>query len=219
MNAVWNVKDMKQKWSASWNSSVQPRKQRKYRHNAPLHVRHKFLGVRLSSEYTRQFGRRTLPVRKGDEVRLMRGSSSGLKGIVEKIDMKKNKVYVEGIIAKKVDGSEVMKAMEPSNLMITKPSMDDKKRQAILVRTEEKAKVLRSQKPKEKPAPEKKAEDKKEEPKPEAKAEEKKGYTGPIQKVQDSRDAKDLQKEIQKRAMDSGARKDSIKPKEEIKKK
>jgi large subunit ribosomal protein L24 len=137
----------------------------------------------------RQFGRRSLPIRKGDEVRLMRGKSKGIKGVVDRIDMKKNKIYVDGIIAKKVDGSEVMKALEPSNLMITKPNMDDKKRQAILARTEERAKVLRAQKPKEKPKPKtkpkakpeaevkdekkaegrKEAEAKKEEPKPEAK--------------------------------------------------
>jgi len=142
---------MKQQWSAEWKSSIQPRKQRKYRHNAPLHVRHKFLGARLSSEYVRQFGRKSLPVRKGDEVRMMRGSSKGLKGIVDRVDLKKSKIYVEGIIVKKVDGSEVMKALEPSNTLITKPSMDDKKRQVILERTQERAKQLRAQKPAEKP--------------------------------------------------------------------
>lgn len=149
---------MKQKWSADWKSSVQPRKQRKYRHNAPLHIRRKFLGARLSSEHMRQFGRRSLPIRKGDEVRLMRGKSRGLKGVVERIDLKKNKIYVDGIIAKKVDGSEVMKALEPSNLLITKPSMDDKKRQAILARTEERARALQAQRPKEKPKSRTKAE-------------------------------------------------------------
>jgi large subunit ribosomal protein L24 len=175
---------MKQKWSSEWKSSVQPRKQRKYRRNAPLHVMHKFLGARLSAEHMRQFGRRSLPIRKGDEVRLMRGSKKGIKGVVNKVDTKKSKVYVDGIIAKKVDGSEVMKPLQPSNLMITKPSMDDKRRQMIIARTEERAKVLRAQKPKEKSKPkgkeaEKKPEkskeaEKKDEPKPEAKKEEKK---------------------------------------------
>ena len=144
---------MKQKWSAKWKSSVQPRKQRKYRHNAPLHVRRKFLSARLSPEFTRQFGRRSLPVRKGDEIRIMRGSSKGLKGVVERVSLKKTKIYAEGIIVKKVDGSEVMKALEPSNLMITKPKMDDKGRQMIMERTEERAKELRKQKPKERQKP------------------------------------------------------------------
>jgi len=169
---------MKQEWSAKWKSSVQPRKQRKFRHNAPLHTRHKFMGARLSPEHTRQLGRRSLPVRKGDEVRVMRGSTRGLKGVVERIDLKRSKVYVEGIIVKKVDGSEVMKALKPSNLIITKPNMDDKKRQRILARTEERANELRKTplKVKEKAKPEKaKADENKAEPEKEEKvAEEKK---------------------------------------------
>jgi len=153
---------MKQKWSRDWKSSVQPRKQRKYRHNAPLHVRRKFLGARLSPELTRQFGRRSMPIRKGDEIIAMRGSSKGLKGVVDRVDLARTKIYVEGIIVKKVDGSEVMKPLRPSNLMITKPSMDDKGRQKALARTEERAKELRTSKPKEKP----KQENKKADPKP-----------------------------------------------------
>jgi large subunit ribosomal protein L24 len=167
--------DMKQEWSAEWKRSVQPRKQRKYRHNAPLHVRHKFLGARLSSEFTRQFGRRSLPVRKGDEVRLLRGSKKGLKGVVERVDLKKSKVYVEGINVKKVDGSEVMIALQPSNLIITKPSMDDKRRQIVLGRTENRAKELRAQKPKDKTKElkEKTKEDKEKDKKKEAEEEKK----------------------------------------------
>ena len=126
---------MKQKWSPEWKSSTQPRKQRKYVYNAPLHVRHKFMGARLSDELTRQYGRRSLPVRKGDEIMVMRGSPRGMKGTVERIDLKRVKVYVDGITAKKVDGSEVMKPLRPSNLMITKANAGDKKRQAVLDRT------------------------------------------------------------------------------------
>ena len=127
---------MKKEWSSKWKSSSQPRKQRKYRYNAPLHVRHKFLGARLSPELVKQFGRRSLPVRKGDEVKIMRGSSKDLKGTVERVDVKQSKVYVDGITVKKTDGSEVMKPLVPSNIMITKPDMNDKRRNMILERTE-----------------------------------------------------------------------------------
>ncbi len=125
---------MKQKWSPEWKSSVQPRKQRKYRHNAPLHVMHKFLGARLSETLTKQYGRRSLPVRKGDEVMVMRGSTKGKKGVVDRVSLNGSKVYIDGLTVKKVDGSEVMRPHHPSNLMITKPEMGDKKRQSIMDR-------------------------------------------------------------------------------------
>jgi len=125
---------MKQKWSSKWKSSKQPRKQRKFRHNAPLHVRHKFMAAHLSPALRKQFGKRSIPVRKGDEIKVMSGSSKGQTGAVERIDLKKLKVYVNGITVKKVDGSEVMKPLKPSNLMITKLNLDDRMRQRVFDR-------------------------------------------------------------------------------------
>ena len=84
---------MKQEWSSKWVSSSQPRKQRKFRFKAPLHVRHKFLSAHLSKDLRRETGRRSLPVRKGDEVLVMRGGPRGLRGVVERIDLKKLRVF------------------------------------------------------------------------------------------------------------------------------
>jgi large subunit ribosomal protein L24 len=119
---------MKKEWSPKWKASSQPRKQRKYRINSPLHVRHKLVSVSLSKELRKQLGKRSLPVRKGDEVKAITGSSKKSTGTVSRVDLSSLKIYVEGITAKKVDGSEIMRAMEPSNLMIIKPNMDDKAR-------------------------------------------------------------------------------------------
>ncbi len=125
---------MKQKWSSKWKASKQPRKQRKFRINAPMHVRHKFMAAHISPDLRRQFRKRSIPVRKGDEIRVMKGGSKGLTGSVERVDLKKLKVYVGGINIKKVDGSEVLIALEPSNLMITKLNLDDKMRQRVFDR-------------------------------------------------------------------------------------
>jgi large subunit ribosomal protein L24 len=138
---------MKQKWSAKWKSSIQPRKQRKFRINAPMHVRHRFMAAHLSPDLRRQFGKRSIPVRKGDDIRVMKGGSKGTTGTVERVDLKKLKVYVGGINIKKVDGSEVLIALEPSNLMITKLNLDDKMRQRVFDRV--------VKKPEKKPEPKK----------------------------------------------------------------
>lgn len=125
-------------WSNKWVSSRQPRKQRKYRHNAPLHVRQKFVSAHLSEVLRGRFGKRSLPLRKGDEVKVMRGSDKGFKGKIERIDLKEGKVYIEGLNVKKVDGSEVLKPKDPSNLLITESKMEDKRRQMIVERSREK---------------------------------------------------------------------------------
>ncbi|MCK4336032.1 MAG: 50S ribosomal protein L24 [Candidatus Aenigmarchaeota archaeon] len=125
-------------WSNKWVSSRQPRKQRKYRYNAPLHVRQKFVSAHLSEVLRGRFGKRSLPLRKGDEVKVMRGSDKGFKGKIERIDLKEGKVYIEGLNVKKVDGSEVLKPKDPSNLLITESKMEDKRRQMIVERSREK---------------------------------------------------------------------------------
>jgi large subunit ribosomal protein L24 len=64
----------------------------------------------------------------------MVGEHKGFKGNVERVDTKKYKVYIEGLTVKKVDGSEVLIPIDPSNLMITKLNLDDKMRQKIFDR-------------------------------------------------------------------------------------
>jgi len=126
---------MKRIWSNKWVSSTQRRKQRKYRHNAPMHVRHKFVSAALAGPLRKQYSKRSVPVCKGDEVEVMRGSKRKLKGTVERVDLSACKVYIEGLTVKKPDGSEVMRPFHPSNLKITKIKLDDKRRQAVFERT------------------------------------------------------------------------------------
>jgi len=126
---------MKKEWSSKWKASTQPRKQRKYRQNAPLHVLRHFLSANVASPLRDRYGKRSMVVRKGDEVRIMRGGHKGTKGLVDRVDIKKEKVYIEGVKMKKVDGSDISRPVSPSNLLITKLNLDDKRRQAVLERS------------------------------------------------------------------------------------
>ena len=80
---------MKQEFSSSWTGSSQPRKQRKFVYNAPLHTRHKFLSAHLSKELRQKYGKRNLPLRKGDEVLVMRGFFRKKKAKVSLVNLKK----------------------------------------------------------------------------------------------------------------------------------
>ena len=139
---------MKKKWSVKWKASRQPRKQRKYVYNAPLHVKRKLISAHLSEELRKRFGKRSIPVRKGDEVVVMVGTQKKTRGSVEKVDVGNGKVYVQGIKSKKVDGSEVPRPLRASNIMIVKLNLDDKRRQAVFERAGAARKAAPSEKTK-----------------------------------------------------------------------
>ena len=54
-------------------TSSQPRKQRKYRYNAPLHVKGKNLRAHLSEELIKEHNVKTLRVIEGDTVKVHEG--------------------------------------------------------------------------------------------------------------------------------------------------
>lgn len=119
---------MKNKFSKAWKSSKQPRKQRKYVANAPLHVKRKLLSVNLSKPLRKKHEKRNLVVRKGDVVKILRGKFKKKQGKVLRIDLQRLKIIIEGITIKKIDGSKVEVPMRPSNLQIQELNLEDKKR-------------------------------------------------------------------------------------------
>ena len=119
---------MKSLWSKTWVSSKQPRKQRKYRYNAPLHVKHKFLSALLSKDLRKKHGIRNFPLRSKDKVKIMRGKFKGVIGEVEKVLLKKGKVMVKGAEIKKEEGRIIKYPITPSNTMIIELNLSDSKR-------------------------------------------------------------------------------------------
>lgn len=129
---------MKKKFSTKWQASKQPRKQRKYLANAPLHLKKKILSVNLSKELRKKYKTRNIPVRKGDVVRIMRGRYKKKQGKIIEVKTKVSKVIVEGIQVKKRDGSKINIKLQPSNLQIIELNLEDKKRQKKVEKQEKK---------------------------------------------------------------------------------
>jgi large subunit ribosomal protein L24 len=119
---------MKKKFSNNWLSSTQVRKQRKYRYNAPLHLKHRFLSAHLSKELREKYGKRSVAVRKGDEVLIMRGNFAKKKGKILEVDLIRSRVSVENINRTKKDGTKVNVYLNPSNLVVESLTLDDSKR-------------------------------------------------------------------------------------------
>lgn len=125
---------MSKEFSIVWKSSRQKRKQRKYRINAPLHVRTAFLSAHLDKNLRQKYKKRSLPLRVGDKIIVMRGDYRKKSGKVNRVDRKKCKVYVDGIEIQKKDGSKTFPPIDPSNIMITELNLDDKRRIKIEVK-------------------------------------------------------------------------------------
>jgi len=119
---------MKQKFSNKWTGSRQPRKQRKYRANAPSHIRHNLMSSNLSKDLRKKYGKRSFPIRKDDSVKIMRGSFKGKKGKIDSINLKKLRIMIAGIFKSKKDGSKVGVYFNPSNLQIQELNLEDAKR-------------------------------------------------------------------------------------------
>lgn len=119
---------MKNKFSKNWKASKQPRKQRKYLANAPLHLKRKVLSVNISKDLRKKHGRRNIVVIKGDTVKIMRGKFKGKRGKVSEVKIKSTKIYIEGIQTTKQDKSKVNVPLRPSNIQITELNLKDKKR-------------------------------------------------------------------------------------------
>lgn len=115
-------------WSREWNSSTNPSKQRKYRDNAPLHVKDKIVSANVAPELRDELGTRSIPLRTGDRVKVMRGDEKGKSGIVSRIDRGDEKVYVDGIEVERTDGTVREKALRPSNLQVQALNVEDNRR-------------------------------------------------------------------------------------------
>ena len=136
---------MKKKFSREWIRSKQPRKQRKYNYNAPLHIKGKFMAAHLSKDLMKKYNRRSIRVRKGDKVILLRGQFKKKKGNVERVDLKKSKVYISGVEMIKKDGTKVFYPIHPSNLVVTELNLDDKKRIAVANKSKKADKIIKKQ--------------------------------------------------------------------------
>lgn len=119
---------MKTKWSKTWRLSRLPRKQRKYAVNAPLHVQHRLMGAHLSKDLRKKYGVRSISLRKGDKIKVMRGKFRGHTGEVDRVDLKGSTAYITGVEVTRRDGSKVVPPIKASKLMITDLNLNDKRR-------------------------------------------------------------------------------------------
>ena len=96
---------MKSAFSPDWKSSKNVRKQRKYIANAPLNIKQKFIAAPLSKSLREKHKMKTMTIRKGDKVKIMRGQFKSKTGKIESVMLKKTRATVDSIFFNKKDGA------------------------------------------------------------------------------------------------------------------
>ena len=112
-------------------SSKSPGKQRKKIHSSPVHDNKKRLKCRLDEFMQEEHGLRSLVVKTGDLVRIMRGQFRDTEGKVIRVDHKDVEVFLDNATVTKADGKEVNIPVHPSNIMLVKLELDDERKQLI----------------------------------------------------------------------------------------
>ena len=106
-------------------TSRKPGKQRKALFNYQNHQRSKLLSTRVADFLREEYGIKSLPLRVGDNVRIIRGEYKDFEGEVTEI-LKNQRAKVKEAVFEKTDGTQFHPAIHVSNLIITK-FKDEKK--------------------------------------------------------------------------------------------
>merc|ERR1712113_869200 len=109
------------------------RKNRKRHFNAPSHIRRKIMSSPLSKELRLKHNVRSMPIRKDDEVQVVRGHYKGQSGKEVQEYRKKFVIHIERIHRDKANGASTHVGIHPSKVVIQKLKMD-KDRKRILER-------------------------------------------------------------------------------------
>ncbi|XP_004862800.1 60S ribosomal protein L26 [Heterocephalus glaber] len=98
--------------------------------SAPSHIHRKIVFSPLSKELRQKYNVRSMPVRKDDEVQVVRGHYKGQQiGKVVQVYRKKYVIYTERVQREKANGTTVHVGIHRSKAVITrlKPDKDRKK--------------------------------------------------------------------------------------------
>ncbi|NOJ32405.1 MAG: 50S ribosomal protein L24 [Candidatus Nitrosocosmicus sp.] len=95
------------------------------------------ISANLSDSLSKDYGRKSVRVIKGDSVKILRGEYKGVEGKVEKLNTVKSRLSIEGVQREKIKGGQVKVQIHSSNVQVTSLHLDDDKRKKKLQGKEE----------------------------------------------------------------------------------
>ncbi|KAI1781182.1 putative 60S ribosomal protein L26-1 [Hypoxylon rubiginosum] len=109
------------------------RKSRKAHFGASSGERRVIMSAPLSKELREKYNVRSIPIRKDDEVTIVRGTNKGREGKVTSVYRLKYQIHIERVTRDKASGQSVPLGIHPSKVVVTKLKLD-KDRESILER-------------------------------------------------------------------------------------
>ncbi|KAJ3200013.1 60S ribosomal protein L26B, partial [Clydaea vesicula] len=100
------------------------RKSRKAHFSAPSSVRRHLMSSNLSKELRDKYHARSIPIRKDDVVKIVRGKYKGREGKVTQVYRRRWCIHVEKIQKEKANGATVLIPIDPSNVVVTTLKLD-----------------------------------------------------------------------------------------------
>ncbi len=108
--------------------SKKPSKTRKEMYNMPMHKASKQVASHLNEKLAKEFKKRSIPVRKGDTVKIIRGDNKGKEGKITAVNRHSRKIFVEKVVTKRSNGEEKQIAIDASKVIIKDVDRTDRKR-------------------------------------------------------------------------------------------
>lgn len=96
------------------------RVQRKYALGAPSSVKRKLMSCHLAKALRDQYKIRSLPIKRGDEVKILKGKAKGKSGKVVQVYRKRNCIYVDKVQREKQNGQTVFLPIKPCYCVVEK---------------------------------------------------------------------------------------------------
>ena len=113
-----------------------PRRQRRMLYTAHTAQRRKRMTVPLSKDLRARFHRRSLPVRKGDTVRILHGSFEGREERVAAVDRRRLSVTLDNVTLKTGESKQTALPVRTAGLVIVRLNLADPWRRRLLRVTE-----------------------------------------------------------------------------------
>ncbi|MEM0129566.1 MAG: 50S ribosomal protein L24 [Thermoplasmata archaeon] len=114
-----------------------PRRQRRLLYRASPTERRRRMTVPLSRELRARFHRRSIPLRKGDTVRVLRGSFEGREERVASVDRRSLSVVLDNVTVKTGESKQTALPIRPASLVIVRLNLADPWRRRELKVTDE----------------------------------------------------------------------------------
>ncbi|MER3601155.1 MAG: 50S ribosomal protein L24 [Nitrososphaerota archaeon] len=112
--------------------SSKPAKSRRRALLAPLHKKSKWVRAPLSKELRSTYHIRSLRVRTGDTVKVMRGGYKGLEGKVTRVFVREGRIAIEGLTRQTSRGRTVPIRIHASKVTLVGLNLEDKRRKEKL---------------------------------------------------------------------------------------